>query len=54
MVGNDAVEDLAAAELGMPVFLLTDCLINKSGRELDGCPHGGFPALQAWLRECLV
>ncbi|MGM9661702.1 MAG: HAD family hydrolase [Oscillospiraceae bacterium] len=53
MVGNDAEEDLAAAALGMPVFLLTDCLINKKGRDLSDCPHGDFPALQAWLREKL-
>lgn len=29
MVGNDATEDLAAAQLGIDVFLLTKCLINK-------------------------
>ena len=28
MVGNDATEDMAAREVGMDVFLLTDCLIN--------------------------
>ena len=50
MVGNDAVEDLAVAELGIPVFLLTDCLINKNGTALEGIPHGGFPELQEWLR----
>ncbi|MGM9619530.1 MAG: HAD family hydrolase [Oscillospiraceae bacterium] len=54
MVGNDAEEDLAASALGMPVFLLTDCLINKKGKDLSACPHGDFPALQAWLREILA
>ena len=54
MVGNDADEDGAAAELGIPVFLLTDCLINKSGRDLGQFPHGGFEQLQTWLREKLV
>ena len=32
MVGNDALEDTAAAQLGIPVFLLTDCLLNKKGQ----------------------
>lgn len=54
MVGNDATEDLAAAELGLPVFLLTDCLINKNGVELSSLPHGGFEELKHWLREQLA
>lgn len=29
MIGNDVGEDMVAAQLGMKVFLLTDCLINK-------------------------
>ena len=49
MVGNDATEDLAAAELGIPVFLLTDCLINKSGKDISQYPNGGFDALDAYL-----
>lgn len=28
MVGNDVEEDLAAAKIGMKVFLVTDCLLN--------------------------
>ena len=49
MVGNDATEDLAAAELGMEVFLLTDCLINKEHKALDSLPRGGFEDLWQWL-----
>ena len=49
MVGNDATEDLAAAKLGIPVFLLTDCLINKSGKDISQYPSGGFDALDAYL-----
>ena len=45
MVGNDAVEDVAAEQLGMQVFLLTDCLINKSGKDLSAYPQGSFDAL---------
>lgn len=49
MVGNDATEDLAAAEAGLRVFLLTDCLINREGKDLAAYPHGGFPELLAYL-----
>lgn len=49
MVGNDAVEDMAAREVGMQVFLLKDCLINKDGRDLSSYPQGGFPELMAYI-----
>ena len=32
MVGNDATEDMVAAETGMRVFLLTDCLLNRENK----------------------
>lgn len=54
MVGNDAEEDMAARELGMEVFLLTDCLINRQGKELSAYPQGSFgELLEYWeqLRE---
>ena len=50
MIGNDVGEDMPAEELGMPVFLLTPCLINKKNADLSRWPHGGFPELHAWLR----
>ena len=49
MVGNDACEDLAAAQAGLPVFLLTDCLICKPGCDISRVPHGGFGDLRSWL-----
>lgn len=49
MVGNDATEDLAAAKLGMKVFLLTDCLINKKQTDISQVPHGSFPELMAYI-----
>lgn len=56
MVGNDVDEDMVAAELGMKVFLLTDCVINKSNKDIDAYPHGGYDDLYAYivreLREC--
>lgn len=49
MVGNDVGEDMIAEQLGMKVFLLTDCLINKTGEDIDQYPHGGFDALAELL-----
>lgn len=51
MVGNDVGEDMVAQTLGMQVFLLTDCLINKNGEPLEQWPHGGFDELEAFLKE---
>ena len=51
MVGNDAIEDLAAREVGIDVFLLTDCLINRDGRDISGCPNGSFPELLSYIRS---
>ena len=49
MVGNDVGEDMIAAQLGMNVFLLTDCLINKAGADIAKYPRGGFDALKKFL-----
>ncbi|MBO4938794.1 MAG: HAD family hydrolase [Oscillospiraceae bacterium] len=50
MVGNDAIEDTAAGKLGIKVFLLTDCLINKDQRDLSGYPQGSFDELLAYIK----
>jgi FMN phosphatase YigB (HAD superfamily) len=50
MVGNDVAEDMVAAKLGMKVFLLTDCLINKPGADIHQFPHGSFPELMEFIR----
>lgn len=50
MVGNDVDEDMVAATLGMRVFLLTDCLINKRNADLAAYPRGGFPQLRRFLQ----
>ena len=49
MVGNDVGEDMVAQQLGMQVFLLTDCLINKVGADITQFPHGSFDDLKAFL-----
>ena len=51
MVGNDVAEDMIAADLGMKVFLLTDCMINKTGEDISKYPNGNFNALLQAIRE---
>jgi len=49
MVGNDVDEDMVASKLGMKVFLLTDCLINRHSVDVSIYPHGGFEELSRYL-----
>lgn len=49
MVGNDVEEDMIAASIGMQVFLLTDCMINKKERDIAIFPHGSFAQLRQYL-----
>ena len=51
MVGNDVGEDMIAEKLGMKVFLLTDCLINKVEKDITCYPHGSFDALAAFIEN---
>ena len=51
MVGNDATEDLAAETLGMKVFLVTNCLINKEGKDLSRYPKGDLDALLYYIQS---
>ncbi len=53
MVGNDVGEDMVAQTLGMKVFLLTDCLINKTNTDVNDYPHGDFQALEDYLCQIL-
>lgn len=50
MVGNDVSEDMVASKIGMQVFLLTDCLLNKKEEDISGYPQGGFLELQDFLK----
>ncbi len=50
MVGNDAVEDVAALKSGMKVFLITDCLIDR-GIDISNYPHGNFDDLIKFIAE---
>ena len=49
MVGNDVDEDMMAKELGMSVFLLTPCMINRKDKDISGYPHGDYDALLAYI-----
>lgn len=50
MVGNDVSEDMIAEKLGMKVFLLTDCLINKRNTDISVYPNGNMDDLFAFIR----
>lgn len=50
MVGNDVDEDMMARQLGLSVFLLTPCLINRKGKDISEYPHGDFDDLLAYIR----
>ena len=51
MIGNDTRDDFSAHALGIPVFVLTECLINTTGVDLLNYPHGGFDELIAYIEE---
>ena len=54
MVGNDVDEDMIPARaVGMQVFLLTDCLLNRSGADAGAYPGGGFGELKDFLLKHL-
>lgn len=49
MVGNDVSEDMVAEQLGMKVFLMPACLLNKDGKDVSGYPQGDFDDLLAFV-----
>lgn len=51
MVGNDVDEDMIAQALGAKVFLLTDCIINKSNKDISVYPHGSFDELLEFVKQ---
>ncbi len=55
MVGNDVAEDMVAgAKAGLRGFLLTDCLINSPGADVNEYPHGSFGELNAYIDKLLM
>lgn len=53
MVGNDVDEDMVCKDLGMKVFLLTDCLINKQNVDISVYEKGDFDKLNEYLDTVL-
>lgn len=51
MVGNDTSEDMVAKTLGIDVFLLTDCLINKTNENISEYPNGSFEDLIEYIKK---
>ena len=51
MVGNDVTEDGAAAKLGMDVFFLPRCLINKEKRDISSYPQGDLADLLTYIKN---
>lgn len=53
MVGNDVTEDMVAQTLGMKVFLMPKCIINKENKNINDYPHGDFTQLLEYIRGLL-
>lgn len=51
MVGNDVDEDMVAEKIGMKVFLLKDCLINNSNKDISIFPQGSFAQLLQFITK---
>ena len=51
MIGNDTRDDFSAHALGIPVFVLTECLINTRKVDLSQYPHGDFDELINYLNS---
>ena len=51
MVGNDVGEDMITEKLGMKVFLLTNCLINKENKDISVYPNGDLSDLVEFVKS---
>lgn len=51
MVGNNTKEDLACLQLGMPAYLVTDCLLNPNGFDVETVPHGTLAEFLEFVRS---
>ena len=49
MVGNDVDDDMVAKSIGLKVFLLKDCLINKYNKDISDLPQGSFDELENYI-----
>ena len=51
MAGNNPVDDAAALQAGISVYLVTDYMENPDGVPIEDYPHGGFRDLAASLER---
>ena len=51
MVGNDVSEDMIAENLGMRVFLITECILNKDNKDISAYPSGNFADLIKYIES---
>lgn len=51
MAGNNPVDDMAALQAGISVYLVTDYLENPDGAPIEAYPHGAFRDLAASLER---
>lgn len=51
MVGNDVTEDMVAAQLGIRVFLLPRCLLNRNNLDITSYPQGDFEDLLQYIDQ---
>ncbi|MGE4453690.1 MAG: HAD family hydrolase [Sphaerochaeta sp.] len=51
MIGNDVEEDMVAGDVGMELYLVTDCLINTKNKPLDGYRQGSLKDLARFCKE---
>jgi FMN phosphatase YigB (HAD superfamily) len=54
MIGNDALEDMVAAGLGMRTYLVTDCLNNKNNIDIEQFEHGTLEELLDLIKKGLL
>ena len=51
MVGNNTLDDLAAAKLGVDVYLVTVHLLDPEDRGLEGVAHGTMEEFASWAES---
>lgn len=51
MVGNDVDEDMIAEQLGMKVYLVTDCLLNRKNKDISVYPNGDIKGLLDFIKS---
>ena len=48
MVGNNPLDDMSAAKLGLDVYLVTDYIENEKGLPIDAFPQGSLASVLTW------